>query len=36
MSSVMQDDPRIPGERLVAFIARGFIATGQSEADALA
>jgi hypothetical protein len=33
MSSLLQDDPRIPGERLAAFIARAFIATGQPEGD---
>jgi hypothetical protein len=36
MSSLMQDDPRIPGERLAAFIARAFIATGLPKADARA
>jgi hypothetical protein len=33
MSSLMQDNRQIPDERLVAFIARAFIATGQPEGD---
>jgi hypothetical protein len=32
----MQDDPRIPGERLAAFIAHAFITAGLPKADAQA